>query len=652
MARIPYWNINYGILIDVFALVAVAIFAYGIQMHWTRIRQGKVRLRAQVKALPGKIGPVFVHSLIFKGILGAKLYKKIFTGIAHGFVFWGMLILFVGTSLVVLNVWGGVPVFSGSFNQWVMSFGLDLAGLLALLGVLFFLVRRFMPPERLVTPRARVGFVMQISLLAVVLISGFLLEGLRIAANGPDTYAFVGNTLAGWLPADALAAHQLLWWGHGLLCMAFIAAIPFSPMMHILLVPTNAALADPMPGSKMGVIDFATFDDEDAEEMPTLGCASLADFTRKRLLDYSACLWCGRCHEVCPAASTGKPLSPKGVMLTLAERLTNGGFEDDGLIDALSEDAIFSCTTCTACMEACPACINQPKTILKFRQNLVMEQSRVPELMGKALNSLEQRAHPFFGTGSGPKEWCKDLDVPVFVSGETEYLLWTGCSVTYEERAQKIARAMVRILDKAGVSYGILEESRCTGDPAKQMGNEFLFSELAQTNIEEFDALGVKKIITLCPHCYNSFSRHYPPLGGNYTLIPHVVFIEQLIAQKKITPGWSSTTIAYHDPCYLGRRNRIFDEPRQLIGRVGRLVEMPNHGTDSFCCGGGGGNYWAEEVGERINQRRSKEALDTGADKIATACPFCLLMITDGTKKFTEDPKAFDIAELVAEQLG
>ena len=323
------------------------------------------------------------------------------------------------------------------------------------------------------------------------------------------------------------------------MCMAFIAAIPFSPMMHILLVPTNAALADPMPGSKMGVIDFATFDDEDAEAMPTLGCATLADFTRKRLLDYSTCLWCGRCHEVCPAASTGKPLSPKGVMLTLAERLTHGGFEDDGLIDEMTEEALFACTTCTACMEACPACINQPKTILKFRQNLVMEQSRIPELMGKAMSSLEQRAHPFFGTGSGPNDWRKDLDVPIFAKGETEYLLWIGCSATYEERAQKIARAMVRILDKAGVSYGILEESRCTGDPAKQMGNEFLFSELAQMNIEEFNELGVNKIITLCPHCYNSFSRHYPPMGGTYTLIPHAVFIEQLITQKKITPGWS-----------------------------------------------------------------------------------------------------------------
>ncbi|MGD9611201.1 MAG: heterodisulfide reductase-related iron-sulfur binding cluster, partial [Desulfovibrionaceae bacterium] len=649
MTRIPYWNISYGILIDLFALVAVIVFARGAYGHWQRIRNGKVRLRP-VRGLPGQIGPIFVYALVTKGILGSKLYKKFFAGLAHGFLFWGMILLGIGTSLVVLNVLFGLPVFDGGFNRWFMSFGLDLAGLAALFGLIFFFLRRMFPPQRLITPRERAGFVAQIGLLLAVIVTGFIVEGMRIKATGPDPYAFVGNILAGWLPAN-LAAHRLFWWGHGLLCMAFIAYIPYSPMMHILLVPANTALADPMPGSKMGVMDFSSFDNEESEEIPTLGCASLADFTRKRLLDYDACLWCGRCHEVCPAASTQKPLSPKGVILTLAERLTQGAFDDAEVIDAIGEDAIFACTTCTACMEACPACINQPKTILKFRQNLVMEQSRIPELMGKAMTSLEQRAHPFFGTGSGPKEWCKDLDVPIFAQGETEYLLWIGCSVTYEERAQKIARAMVRILDAAGVSYGILEESRCTGDPAKQMGNEFMFSELAQTNIEEFNELGVQKIITLCPHCYNSFTRHYPPLGGNYTVIPHAVFIEQLIAAGKIAPRDNGQRIVYHDPCYLGRRNRIFEAPRQVIRRLGRLVEMPRHGAESFCCGGGGGNYWAEEVGERINQTRSREALDTGAERIATACPFCLLMLTDGTKKFTEEQKAFDIAELVAERL-
>ena len=363
MARIPYWNINYGILIDAFALVAVAIFVYGIQMHWKRIRQGKVRLRTSVKDLPGKIGPVFVHSLVFKGILGVKIYKKILYRYRPRDSCSGACWCFSWARVWWCSTCGGGCRYSRAVStSWVMSFGLDLAGLLALIGVIFFLVRRLMPPERLVTPKARAGFALQIG--SVGRHPGLRFSGGRTAhcrqRSGRLCLCGQCHWPAGcrrmpWPPI------RLLWWGHGLLCMAFIAAIPFSPMMHILLVPTNAALADPMPGSKMGVIDFATFDDEEAEEMPTLGCASLADFTRKRLLDYSACLWCGRCHEVCPAASTGKPLSPKGVMLTLAERLTHGGLEDDGLIDEMTADAIFACTTCTACMEACPACINQPK---------------------------------------------------------------------------------------------------------------------------------------------------------------------------------------------------------------------------------------------------------------------------------------------------
>ena len=380
--------------------------------------------------MPGKFGPVYLYALIVKGILGSKLYKKIFAGIAHAGIFWGMVVLAVGTGLVVLNVLFKLPVFDGAFNRWFMSFFLDLAGLLALGGLVFFLVRRWFPPERLVTPKERPGFMLPICLLGVVILTGFLVEALRIAAaTGTDPYAFVGNFIAGFLPKDALMAHKVLWWGHGLVSMAFIAYIPFSPMMHIILVPANAALANPMPGTKMGTIDFSAFDDENAEELPTLGCAKLADFTQKRFLDFSTCLWCGRCQEVCPAASTGKSLSPKGVLVTLAEKLTAGEIESETLIDDVGENAIFACTTCAACMEACPACINQPKAILKFRQNLVMEQSRIPELMGKANNSLEQRQHPFFGTGSGPKDWCKGLEIPAFEAGKDRVpaLDWVLC---------------------------------------------------------------------------------------------------------------------------------------------------------------------------------------------------------------------------------
>jgi Fe-S oxidoreductase/nitrate reductase gamma subunit len=651
MPRIPYWNIDYGIIIDLLAIPVVILFFYGLYRQWLLIKQGKMRVIPSIDNMIQGIGTFRLKAFLVRGILNARLYRKPASGIAHGFVFWGMVILFIGTTLVILNILFGLPVFSGGFNRWFMSFMLDLAGFLALVGIVFFLVRRMIPPDRLRLPEARKGFVPVSGLLGLILITGFITEGARIAAaaGSPEAGAFVGNFLASNLisPALSLEIHAVTWWVHGLLSLGFVAYIPYSPLVHIVLAPVNVGFADPAPNVKMGVMDFSAFENEDAEDLPALGAGQLADFTRKRFLDFSSCLWCGRCQEVCPAYNTDKPLSPKGVIVTLAERLASGKL-DESLIDGISMDAIFNCTTCAACMEVCPVSINQPKTIMRFRQNLVMEQSRIPELMGKAVASLEQRAHPFFGTGSGAAEWRKDLDVPIFEPGQTEYLLWIGCSVAYEERAQKIGRAMVRILQKTGTSFGILEESRCTGDPAKQMGNEFLFAEIAQQNIEDFSALGIKKIITLCPHCFNSFSRHYPKLGGEYEIIPHSSFIKILMDEKKLNLVRNDQLITYHDPCYLGRRNGIYDDPRTVIAGVGGLVEMPRHRNESFCCGGGGGNYWAEELGSRINQQRAGEALETNADTIAVACPFCLLMLTDGLKKHTEETKIFDIAEIVA----
>lgn len=651
MPRIPYWNIDYGIIIDLLAIPVAIVFFYGLYRQWLLIKQGKMRVIPSIDNMIQGIGTFRLKAFLVRGILNARLYRKPASGIAHGFVFWGMVILFIGTTLVILNILFGLPVFSGGFNRWFMSFMLDLAGFLALVGIVFFLVRRMIPPDRLRLPEARKGFVPVSGLLGLILITGFITEGARIAAaaGSPEAGAFVGNFLASNLisPALSLEIHAVTWWVHGLLSLGFVAYIPYSPLVHIVLAPVNVGFADPAPNVKMGVMDFSAFENEDAEDLPALGAGQLADFTRKRFLDFSSCLWCGRCQEVCPAYNTDKPLSPKGVIVTLAERLASGKL-DESLIDGISMDAIFNCTTCAACMEVCPVSINQPKTIMRFRQNLVMEQSRIPELMGKAVASLEQRAHPFFGTGSGAAEWRKDLDVPIFEPGQTEYLLWIGCSVAYEERAQKIGRAMVRILQKTGTSFGILEESRCTGDPAKQMGNEFLFAEIAQQNIEDFSALGIKKIITLCPHCFNSFSRHYPKLGGEYEIIPHGSFIKILMDEKKLNLVRKDQLITYHDPCYLGRRNGIYDDPRTVIAGVGGLVEMPRHRNESFCCGGGGGNYWAEELGSRINQQRAGEAMETNADTIAVACPFCLLMLTDGLKKHTEETKIFDIAEIVA----
>jgi len=654
MERVPYWNINYGLLIDLLSIPAMAIFAYGMYCHWKAIKQGRARMNLGLSLTALKVGPIYVRSFLTRGILGTRLYKKLGTGIAHGFLLWGMVLLTVGTTLVFANVLFDIPVFKGAFNRWFMGFSLEVAGLAALFGVLFLLVKRLFSQERLVFFKSNSRFVLIEVGIVMIIITGFLIEGLRIAHNGYDPGSFVGN----WISTifidveNVTIAHQVLWWLHGFMALALIAYIPFSPLVHLVLAPVNAGLDIPLPGPKMGVLDFDAFEDEEEEEEPpSLGIGKLSDFSWKNLLDISSCLWCGRCHEVCPAAQTGKSLSPKSIMVTLADFLGEGRCEDESLIDTISTDTIYSCTTCIACIEACPVSINQPNAILGMRQNLLMERSEIPEIMGQAHKSLEARQHPFVGTGFGPNDWRNDLDVPIFEENKTELLLWIGCSVAYEERTQSIARSMVNILKTSGVSFGILEENRCTGDPAKQMGNEFLFTEIAGQNIEEFESLGVKKIITMCPHCFNSFTRHYPLIGGTFEVIPHAVFLRNLIDSGEIKLKKSEQTICYHDPCYLGRHNNILAEPRSVVSSVGQLVEMPKSGCESFCCGGGGGNYWTEEEGTRINQTRAKEALDTGANTIATSCPYCLLMLTDGLKKFTEESMVEDIAELVNSQM-
>lgn len=652
MGRVPYWNISYGWLIDLLSLPAMAIFAYGVYCHFRLIRQGKARISLGIPLEALKIGPLYVRNFLTRGIVGTRIYKKLFTGIAHAFLLWGMAVLTLGTILVFLNVLFGIPVFQGSFNRWFMGFGLDVAGVAALAGVLFLMIRRIFPPERLTCFKANTGFLLMEAAIILIIVSGFVIEGLRIAQNGPDPGSIIGNMLGSSFNGvgNLVMLHRSLWWVHGLIALSLIAYIPYSPLVHLVLAPVNAGLDLPVSGPKMGVIDFEAFEGE-GDEAPSLGVSKLADFSWKNLLDFSTCLQCGRCHEVCPAAQTGKKLSPKNIMVILGDYFKGNRMEDASLLETISTDTIFSCTTCAACMEACPVSVNQPNAILGMRQHLLMERSEIPDIMGQAHRSLEARHHPFVGTGFGPNDWRKGLDVPIYEKDKTEYLLWIGCSVAYEERTQKIAKAMVHILKTAGVSFGILEENRCTGDPAKQMGNEFLFTEIAGENIEEFNSLGVKTVITLCPHCYNSFTRHYPLLGAKFETIPHAVFLRNLIDAGTIRLAKSGQTICYHDPCYLGRHNDVLSDPRQVVSSVGNLVEMPRSGRESFCCGGGGGNYWTEEEGTRINQARAREALDTGADTIATACPFCMLMLTDGLKKFTEDQMVKDIAELVSGQL-
>lgn len=636
--------INYAILTGLL-LAAGASVVLGLRSIWARMAPGQ-----GMSTLRELFARVNWRLFWVRGVLTSRLFKRPASGLAHGLLFFGSLFAIFGHGVYALS-FVGVPIYEGSFGFLVMELGREVAGIAMFLGALFLLLRRVRPPERLTVGKTRRGFVPMEILLLVVIMAGFVLETVRLAYPGATSDGeFLGLALAGGLRSlvGDMGGHSylVLWWFHGLLGLSFIVLITRTPMSHMLLGPINAALTRKRPGMTMPPIDFEADD-------PALGAEKLADLPLKSLVDAAACLWCGRCHEVCPAAQTGKPLSPKVIMLTCAEHLEEGKLDDASLIDKLGMDALFACTTCAACVEECPVSNSPAEAIVHFRRQSVMNRSEMPEVMATANRNLESRCHPFVGTSANRDDWRRDLDVPFFETGKTEYLLWIGCAVAFEERAQQVARAMARILNTAGVSWGILEESRCTGDPAKMMGNELQFVELAQANIEDFQELEVTKVITMCAHCFNSFDRYYPELGANWRTIPHSVLIDQLIREGRLDVQRDAMQkITFHDPCYHARHNGIMNESRNVVSALGELVEMPRNRKDSFCCGAGGGNYWAREGGtERISDVRASEALDTGADKIATSCPFCLLMLSSGTTKHTDQRKVFDVAELVVEAL-
>ncbi len=646
------------VILGILLVASLAILVSGLKKYWSRIRHGKAFFGDSIdrQAIFSRVN---WRAFLTRGLLTARLPNRPVAGFAHSLMFFGALILIFGHTAFLISFLG-IPVYEGWFGYLVMGLAREVAGVMMFIGVLFFLVRRFFPPERLTAGKTRSGFKkMEVLLLSVVL-AGFFSEGFRLALEPGSGGEFIGTALGGMLAESlgtegSLAGFSLFWWIHGLMGTAFIALIAYSPLSHMFLGPANAAFSSKRSGVNLPPINFdfdEDDDDEDEEEM-VFGAARLADLSQKNLLDASACLWCGRCHEACPAAQTGKDLSPKKVMLTCAEYMEQGRFDDNSLIEVLGKEAMFNCTTCAACVEVCPVSNNPAETIMEFRRHFVMDRSEMPDTMAAANRNLESRQHPFVGTSANPEDWRKDLDVPFFAPGKTEYLLWIGCSVTYEERAQEIARAMVRILDAAGVSYGILEEARCTGDPAKMMGNEIQFVEIAETNIEEFQEMKIHKVITMCAHCFNSFDRYYPELGSQWETIPHSVLIDELLGQGRLTlVNRGDEKITFHDPCYLARHSDIVDETRNVVSAVGELIEMPRNRKESFCCGAGGGNYWGGQGGTaRISDVRTQEAFDTGADKIATSCSFCLLMLTEGASKHTQERKVYDIAELVADSL-
>lgn len=648
-----YWNVSSHWLIYPLFLPFAAAFLYGCYRLVRLVQAGQPA--ADVASAGTRVRALVDQALLQRRLLGQPL-----AGFLHVAMSWGFGILFVATCLVAAQDYLGVPVLSGSFYLYFMSLTVDLFGVAATAAVLVAMLRRYLArPARLWKPREREHYALFLWLLLVILVSGFVVEGLRITATGDPWGAW---SPGGWLAAQGFAGltppqqalwHRVAWWGHALVAFAFIGLVPYTLVRHLLAAPVNAFFRRPTPS---GVIQPVALEGADH-----FGISSIGAFPRKDLLDLIACTECGRCQDACPAWATGKPLTPKGVILDMRDHLvreTTGTSDGRAMVgDVVTEEVLWACTTCGGCHQACPVLIEPIPKIVEMRRFLVMEEARFPATMQAALRGMENRGHPYQGVVPARTAWAAGLDVPLLAErSASEYLYWVGCAAAFDERAQKVARALVAILKAAGVDFAILgDEERCTGDVARRIGHEFLFQMHAQANVETLNRYGVRKILTTCPHCFNTLKHEYPAFGGRYEVVHHTEFMAGLLrrGQVKLTKPLGEG-VAYHDSCYLGRHNGLYAPPRAILEGIPgvRRLEFERHGQQGFCCGAGGGLMWAEErTGTRVNVARTEEALALRVRSaiVGTACPFCLSMFEDGIRATdaTEKLQVMDLAELV-----
>lgn len=671
--RMIYWNVEGAALVMYLLLVpTTAIFVWGI---WRRLKLWRIgKPEARLDQIPRRIGLVLKHA-----VLQMRLAQNPVAGFFHILFSWGFVVLFIGTLVVMVEADLRIPIMRGKFYLYFQSLTLDLFGFGAMVGVAVAWVRR-----ALFKPRALVAYQKQslmddwifLAHYLLILFTGFITEGIRIVATqdpwgawSPVGAAF-GNALASFLSEPALLAlHKGVWWFHLVISFTFIAYLPFSKMIHLFTSPANIFFQDLKPRGYLPVTDMEA-------EAPVLGAASLWDLTWKDLADLDACTECGRCQENCPAYLTGKPLNPKALILDLQRHLHEKGpllalaaaknqrpaeqaLESELVGPVIDPEALWACTTCRACMEVCPVYIEHVPKIVEMRRHQVMLQGEFPAELNQTFKNLERQGNPW-GLGAHTRtQWAEDLDVPLLADKpEAEYLFWPGCSGAFDQRGQKIVRAIVQLLQTADVSFAILgKEEKCTGDSARRAGNEMLFQQLAMENIETLKGYGVKKIITHCPHCANTFANDYRQMGLEVEVLHHTQILNQLVQAGRLKPvNPVAEKVTYHDSCYLGRYNQVYTPPRELLQAIPgvELTEMERHGAEGMCCGAGGAKMWMEEThGTRVNVDRSRQAMATGATTVATNCPFCMTMMSDGVAAIDPDEqlRVLDLAEMLLQSV-
>ena len=677
----PEWTAL--LMYALFAVVSI-IFLYGFWRKWRTWRRGQ---KDPILDRPRER----LERLLRYALLQTRTAKKRYAGPMHLMIFWGFIFLFIGTVLVAIDYDFTQPLFRWQFLKGPFYLGfeivLDAAGLAFLVGIGMAILRRLT-----FRPRSLGSTWQDIYVLGTFLflgVSGFILEAVRLAIRDPEweKWSFVAYLMKPAFDGLAEATQRTfyfgLWWSHALVTFLFIAMIPFTKLQHIFVSPANIFFGTPFTVDRQPKGELPTpFNLQDvlsgtaSADSIRMGAKKLEDLSWKQLLSLDACTECGRCEDACPATAAGRPLSPMRLILDLRDNLheTSKGWdplrapkpvpEDVNLLagPVIKEETLWSCVTCRACMEACPVVIEHVPIIVELRRGLVAE-SRIDKHKSNLLQNLANSGNAYGFPNSDRAKWAEGLDVPVVgengqTASDIEVLYWVGCSGSFDPRNQKVSQAFAKVMKAAGVRFAILgSQERCNGDPARRLGEEGRYQEMVLANIETFKQHNIRKVVAQCPHCFNTLKHEYKRFGWELDVVHHSQFIGDLIKNGRLKPTQHvRDAMTYHDSCYLGRYNDVYDAPREILQSVGTDVrEMPRNRSNSFCCGGGGSNMWFEvkEEKERISQIRLKEAVGTGAKVVATACPFCMTMLDDAAKLAgKDDTKVQDIVEILANGLG
>jgi Fe-S oxidoreductase len=690
-AQATYFGFPGTLLFALLLLSALALFAYTASRRVQLLLLGAGERENRLERPLARLW----HMALY-GFLQRKMFRDAYAGLYHALIFGGFLVLTLRTLMLVVEglvPGAGLPFLPAGFWEAYLLVK-DVVLVTTFAGVVLALARRHVARKERLDPSfdadlilCLIGFLMVTDLAAgaakMALDARAAAASVALARSAlwePVTY-FLSKQISFLSPSLLQAKYFGAWWAHLVAIFVFANYLPFAKHFHVITALPNLFFAKLDSPGKM-----LTFDIEKAAEAEKFGVSKVEDFTWKQKLDMFTCTECGRCREVCPTHLTGKPLSPKGFMVDLRNALYT---DADALIDAdagrgdgsavvtlaarrpliggwIDEETIWACTTCRYCEHACPVGITYVDKITDLRRHLVLAKSEFPKEAQTAFNGMERQGNPWNLAASDRDAWTKDLPFPVLtmaevaeakVGGVVDVLFWVGCAGSYEERGKRVSRSLAKLLHEAGVTFAILgKEETCTGDAARRLGNEYLFQTLAQQNVETMKGYGVTKIVTNCPHCFNTLANEYPDFGGKFEVVHGTELVARLVREGRIqlVNGGAPMSLSFHDPCYLGRHNGVYDAPRELLNAISGIAikELPRSRENGMCCGAGGGRMWLDEtIGARVNQARFAEIEANGTDAVAVSCPFCMVMLGNAKSELAGKTEAFDVLELAAQAL-